>query len=281
MGNRSAGRTPASSAAARSDIGEANDDDPRNGYVTAFGRGLAVIRCFSRTHPSMTIAEVARAAGLNRATARRFLHTLAAEGYISSENGRYALRPRIMELGYAYLSSVAVDEFLQQRLVELADVLHEPCSAGVLDGHDVVFVARAETSHPRVMTLALKVGQRIPAYLTALGRVLLADLPDEQLADYVRTAELHKETERTIVDPAQLHNEILSVRKAGYCLTDQEIDVGVRAAAVPVRRPNKPTLAISTAIHANRGTMQTMAANVAPALLEAAAEIEQAIRLRN
>lgn len=280
MSNPSPGSGPASSPAT-TEARRTGDDDSRSGYVTSFSRGLAVIRCFSRTHPSLTIAEVARATGLNRATARRFLHTLEAEGYVSVENGRYTLRPRIMELGYAYLSSVAVDEILQQRLAALADHLHESCSAGVLDDQDVVFVARAETTHPRVMTLALKVGQRIPAYLTALGRVLLAELPDDRLDDYLRTAELHRETARTIADPELLREEVLSVRKAGYCLMDQEIELGVRAAAVPVRRPNRPPLAISAAVHANRGSMQTLAATFVPALLETAAELEQLMRLRN
>jgi IclR family pca regulon transcriptional regulator len=273
-GTNSRTTTPAAGA-------EAAEDDARGGYVTAFGRGLAVIRCFSRTQPALTIAEVARTAGLNRATARRFLHTLEAEGYVRAENGRYALRPRVLELGYAYLSSMAIDEFLQHQLVALAERLHESCSAGVLDGHDVVFIARAETSYPRVMTLALTVGARVPAYLTALGRVLLAELPDDQLADYLRTAELHKETARTVADPAKLHQEIMSVRRTGCCLMDQEIELGVRAAAVPVRRPGKPAIAISAAAHASQESTESIEANFLPALRETAGEIESAGRFRN
>ncbi len=269
---RSRSRT-GGSVATSVDVPELHDDDPQ-GYVTALGRGLAVVRCFSRAQPTLTIAEVARAAGLNRATARRFLYTLEAEGYVTAENGRFSLRPRALELGYAYLSAISVDQRLQRRLVTLAERLHESCSAGVLDGHDVVFVARAETTYPRIMTLALKVGARLPAYLTALGRVLLAQLPDDELDAYLRTAEFHKETARTITDPAQLRDTLVTVRRTGYCTMDQEIEPGIRAAAVPVHRAGRPLLAISAATHASRQSMETIETKFVAALSAAAADIE-------
>jgi IclR family pca regulon transcriptional regulator len=228
----------------------------------------------------LTIAEVAKATGLNRATARRFLHTLEADGYVGSENGRYALRPRVLEFGYAYLSSISANDIIQQQLLELAERLRESCSAGVLDGHDVVFVARARTSFPRVMTLALSVGTRIPAYLTAIGRVLLADLPDNELDEYLRTAQLHKETEKTITDRAKLRNEIFDVRSTGYSITDQEIEIGIRA-AVPVRQPNRPTIAISVATHASRESVRSIEKNYLPPLREAADELQRVLPLRN
>jgi IclR family transcriptional regulator, pca regulon regulatory protein len=256
-------------------------EDRSDTYVTAFGRGLAVIRCFSAARPTLTIAEVAKAADLNRATARRFLRTREADGYVGSENGRYSLRPRMLELGYAYLSSISIDRIVQQRLLGLADRLHESCSAGVLDGRDVVFVARARTTHPRVMTLALSVGTRIPAYLTALGRVLLAELPDDELDDYLHKAELRKHTENTISDLAGLRAEILTVRAKGYCITDQEIETGIRAAAVPVRRTNGPTLAISVASHASRASLSSIEANFVPPLRGTAAELESLFSLRS
>lgn len=256
------------------------EEDHSETYVTAFGRGLAVIRCFSAANPVLTIAEVAKAASLNRATARRFLHTLEADGYAGSENGRYSLRPKVLELGYAYLSSIAVDRLVHRQLLQLADQLHEPCSAGLLDGHDVVFVERAQTSHPRVMTLALHVGTRIPAYLTALGRVLLAELPDDRLDEYLRTAELRKETANTVIDPEELRAQILSVRAKGYYIMDQEIEVGIRAAAVPVRRPDGPALAISVASHASRYSLNYLEANFVRPLLETAAGVEKLLNLR-
>jgi IclR family pca regulon transcriptional regulator len=250
-------------------------------YVTAFSRGMAVIRCFSATNPVLTIAEVAKAAGLNRATARRFLHTLEADGYAGSENGRYSLRPRVLELGYAYLSSIAVDRLVHRQLLQLADQLHESCSGGVLDGHDVVFVERAQTTHPRVMTLALHVGTRIPAYLTALGRVLLAELTDDQLDEYLRTTVLRKETANTVSDPDELRAHILGIRARGYCIMDQEIEIGIRAAAVPVRRPEGPRLAISVASHASRHSLSYIEANFVPPLQDTAAGLEKLFSLRS
>lgn len=263
-----------------SESGPAADDHSET-YVTAFSRGMAVIRCFSAANPVLTIAEVAKAAGLNRATARRFLHTLEADGYAGSENGRYSLRPRVLELGYAYLSSISVDRLVHQQLLQLADQLHESCSGGVLDGHDVVFVERAQTSHPRVMTLALHVGTRIPAYLTALGRVLLAELPDDQLEDYLRTTVLRKETANTVSDPAKLRAHILSIRAKGYCIMDQEIEIGIRAAAVPVHRPEGLALAISVASHASRHSLSYIEENYVPPLRETAAGLEKLLSLRS
>ncbi|WP_433365575.1 IclR family transcriptional regulator domain-containing protein [Streptosporangium sp. CA-115845] len=260
---------------------EPADDQTRSAYVSAFGRGLAVIRCFSQSQPTLTIAEVARLTGLNRATARRFLLTLETDGYASCENGRYSLRPTILELGYSYLSTMSVDRIFQIQLHDLAEQLHESCSAGVLDGHDVVFVARAQTSYPRIMTLALSAGTRIPAYLTAIGRVLLAELSDDELDEYLSTATFRQETDRTVSDPNRLRDVIAAVRSQGYCIMDQEIETGICAVSVPVRQPNRPTMGISVAAHATRTSIQTIEREHLPALRETGAEIERILRLRN
>jgi IclR family transcriptional regulator, pca regulon regulatory protein len=247
-------------------------------YVTAFSRGLRIIRCFSATHPSLTIAEVAKAAGLNRATARRLLLTLEADGYASQRHGRYSLTPRVLDLGYSYLSSLPLDALLYPSLFAVADRFRESCSAGMLDGQDVVWVARAQTRHPRVMTLVNRVGSRRPAYLTALGMVLLAGLPDDRLDEYLRTAEFHKQTDKTITNPAQLLAEILGVRANGWYLADEPVEYGVRAVAVPVPTPEGNTLAISIASHVPAEVMKT---SFLPALKETAAEIQHLLLLRN
>ena len=248
-------------------------------YVSAFGRGLAVIRCFSSDHPTLTIAEVARMTNLNRSTARRFLHTLVAEGYLRATEGRYSLRPSVLEIGLAYLSTLSIDDLYREQLRELAEEVRESCSAGVLDGTDVVFVARAQTSHPRVMTLALSVGARIPAHLTALGRVLLADLPADELDAYLEQVELRAVTERTVISPDALREVIRAVGEEGYCIVDQEIEWGVRAAAVRVRRPGKPQLAISIAAHASSSTIETFREVYLPALRRTARDIERVLQL--
>jgi IclR family pca regulon transcriptional regulator len=268
----------------RPDFNPGSPDDAEDGdaggrtYVTAFSRGLKIISCFSAAGPVLTIAEVAKAAGLNRATARRFLHTLEADGYASQQDGRYRLTPRVLDLGYSYLSSLPLEALLYPSLLAVADRFHESCSAGVLDGYDVVWVARAQTSHPRVMTLLNRVGSRRPAYLTALGMVLLAGLPDDRLDEYLRTADLRKQTENTITSPAKLLAEVLSTRVNGWYLADQPVEYGVRAIAVPVPTPEGNTLAISIASHVSADVMTS---TFLPVLKETAAEIEHLLLLRN
>jgi IclR family transcriptional regulator, pca regulon regulatory protein len=174
-----------------------------------------------------------------------------------------------------------VDDIVHQLLSELAARLREPCSAGVLDGRDVVFVARARTPHPRVMTLALSIGSRLPAYLSAIGRVLLAELSDEELDSLLEGLDLQPGTNRTVPDLAALRDEIHRVRGQGYSIVDQEIDAGVLAAAVPVRRANHPTIGISVALHATRGSAETLRTGYVPLLRETADEIQRVLRLRH
>jgi IclR family transcriptional regulator, pca regulon regulatory protein len=171
------------------------DAGPHTEYVQSLDRGLAVIRAFSARTPRLSIADVARRTGLTRAAARRFLHTLCGLGYVGVSGGSYYLRPRVLELGYAYLSSVSVAEIAQEHLVALAEELHESCSASVLDGADIVYIARAQTN--RIMTISLTVGTRLPGYPTSMGRVLLAALPDDRLDAFLAGARLQALTEST------------------------------------------------------------------------------------
>jgi IclR family transcriptional regulator, pca regulon regulatory protein len=257
------------------------DGGERSEFVTGFARGMAVIRCFSATASSLTIAEVARAAGLTRSTARRLLRTLEAESYVGFQAGRYFLRPGILELGYSYLSAASVDDMLQDRLFEAAERVRESCTAAVLDGNDAVFVARAQTTHPRVTMLALTVGTRVPAYLTAAGRVLLADMGDDELEGYLSAGAFRQATPRTVANGDDLRRNIRSIRDQGYCILDQEIELGMRACAVPVRRPGQPALAISISSHASRGTVESVRRDHLPVLREAARELEKVFALRH
>jgi len=143
-----------------------------------------VIRCFSSEHPSLTLSEVAERTGLTRAAARRFLLTLQELGYVGSSGRQFSLRPRVLALGYAYLSSFSVSQIAQPHLEDLAEQLHESCSVSVLDGDDLVYVARASAN--RIMTIALTVGTRLPPYPTSMGRILLAHLPERELDAYLR-----------------------------------------------------------------------------------------------
>src|SRR5919202_3507385 len=144
-------------------------------FVQSLERGLAVIRAFSAERPQLTLSEVARATGLDRAAARRFLLTLADLGYVHSDGRSFMLAPRVLELGYAYLSSISLPEVAEPHMERLVADVHESSSVSVLDGDDIVYVARVPVS--RIMTVSINVGTRFPAYATSMGRVLLAGLP--------------------------------------------------------------------------------------------------------
>ncbi|HKE50449.1 MAG TPA: IclR family transcriptional regulator C-terminal domain-containing protein [Actinomycetes bacterium] len=249
-------------------------------YVQSLDRGLAVIRAFSADTPRLSIADVARQTGLTRAAARRFLHTLCGLGYVGVNGGSYYLRPRVLELGYAYLSSVSVAEIAQEHLVALAEELHESCSASVLDGADIVYIARAQTN--RIMTISLTVGTRLPAYATSMGRVLLAALPDDRLDAFFAGATFQPLTEHTVTDPQLLRKELDKVRERGWCAIDQELEVGVRSVAVPVSEADgRVVAAVNATAHAARVPLPRLTEQFLPKLTEAARHINADLAARH
>ncbi len=255
-----------------------NEDRPPE-FVQSLERGLAVIRAFSHDRPRMTLSDVARETGMTRAAARRFLITLEHLGYVSSDGRMFALRPSVLQLGYAYLSSFSLAEIAQDHLEETAEKLHESCSASVLDGPDIVYVARASTN--RIMTIGLSVGTRLPAYCTSMGRVLLAALEQDQLEEYLAHADLRARTGHTITDPDQLRRELDKVRAQGWCLLDQELEDGVRSVAVPIRDGSGRTVAaINTSAHATRVTLATLRESFLPRLRECSVLINQDLASR-
>jgi len=250
---------------------------PPAGYVHSLERGLAVIRCFSAERPRLTLAEVARQTGLSRAAARRSLITLHTLGYVGSDDRQFYLTPRVLTLGYAYLSSLSFADVAQSHLTDLANDVHESCSASVLDGFDIVYVARAATK--RIMTISLSVGTRLPAHATSMGRVLLAALPDEALDAYVDSATLAPLTERTIVDRDRLRAELEKTRARGWCLVDQELEHGVRSIAVPVHdAAGRVVAAVNTSAHATRVPLTTLQRSFLPKLRVCAAAIDAELR---
>ena len=251
----------------------------RTDFVQSLDRGLAVIRCFSSEHPSLTLSEVAERTGLTRAAARRFLLTLQELGYVGSSGRQFSLRPRVLALGYAYLSSFSVAQIAQPHLEDLAEELHESCSVSVLDGDDLVYVARASAN--RIMTIALTVGTRLPPYPTSMGRVLLAHLPAGELDAYLSRAELRKLTERTVVDPADLRAILATVRSQGWAAVDQELEAGVRSIAVPIEDSSgKVVAAINASAHAARVPMRTLEKEFLPRLLDSARQINSELATR-
>ena len=155
-------------------------DAPGGDFVQSRARGLAAIRAFDAAHPAQTLSDVARRAGLSRATARRVLHTLVGLGYADSDGRLFRLRPKVLELGFAYLHGTGLWGAAQPPMVELVERIHESCSAAVLDGDEIVYVARVPT-RTRIMSITLGLGSRLPAHLTSMGRVLLAALPPAEL----------------------------------------------------------------------------------------------------
>jgi IclR family pca regulon transcriptional regulator len=240
---------------------------------------LAVIRCFSSEHPSLTLSEVAERTGLTRAAARRFLLTLQELGYVGSSGRQFSLRPRVLALGYAYLSSFSVSQIAQPHLEDLAEQLHESCSVSVLDGDDLVYVARASAN--RIMTIALTVGTRLPPYPTSMGRILLAHLPERELDAYLHRTTMRKLTEHTITDPDELRKVLAEARSKGWAAVDQELEAGVRSIACPIRDSSRKVVAaINASAHAARVPMRTLEKQFLPRLQEAARQIDSELAAR-
>ncbi|WP_346621188.1 IclR family transcriptional regulator C-terminal domain-containing protein [Blastococcus montanus] len=243
-------------------------------FVQSLDRGLAVIRAFDAEHPRLQLSEVARATGLTRAAARRFLLTLVQLGYVRADGREFSLRPRVLELGYSYLSGLTLPEVAQPHLETLVGRVEESSSLSVLDGDDVVYVARVHTK--RIMTVLITVGTRFPAYATSMGRVLLAGLPDAELDAYLERAELARLTDRTVTDAAELRRTLVAVREQGYAMVDQELEEGLRSAAAPVcDRSGAVVAAVNLSVSASRTSLDQLEHDYVPPLLETAAQIEQ------
>lgn len=246
-----------------------------NDFIQSLERGLAVINSFTRERASQTLSEVAQQTGLTRATARRVLLTLAELGYVRQTSRDFSLTPKVLDLGYSYLSSFQVVELAQQPMERLVEAVRESSSISVLDGEEIVYVARVPTK--RIMTIALAIGSRLPAYPTSMGRVLLAGLSEAELEAYISRIEFEQLTERTITDRKAFRAAIDKVRAEGYALVDQELEEGVRSIAAPIRNSRGSVIAaMNISCHASRVTVKRMREEFRPHLLEAAREITQA-----
>ena len=224
-------------------------------YVQSLARGLAVIRAFDAANPLMTLSEVAARTGLTRATARRFLHTLVELGYVRTDGKTFALTALVLQLGYSYLSALSLPQLAQPHLEELSHKLGESTSAAVLDGPDIFYVARVATR--RIMTVGITVGTRFPAYATSMGRVLLAGLPEAKLGEYLDAVELKALTPRTVGTREALLAELEKVREQGWCLLDQELELGLMSIAAPVRNAaGKVVAAVNVSLQAQNVAAQ-------------------------
>jgi IclR family pca regulon transcriptional regulator len=242
-------------------------------FMTSLARGLAVIQAFSTRRDPLTISHVSNKTGFSRAAVRRCLYTLAQLGFAGSDDGRhFFLRPRILALGHSYISSMPLAAAAQPVLERISHLLHESCSIAALDGVDIVYVARANVT--RIMSIDLRVGSRLPAYCTSMGRVLLANLPPEELESYLSRVELARRTSRTIVSREKLRQILRLVRRNGYAIVDQELEHGLRSMAVPIHNSGgKVTAALNVGAQAQRVTILEMTNKFLPHLQDAAQEL--------
>ncbi|HET8949075.1 MAG TPA: IclR family transcriptional regulator C-terminal domain-containing protein [Solirubrobacteraceae bacterium] len=247
-------------------------------FVQSLERGLAVIRAFGADSPSLTLSEVARATGLTRAATRRFLLTLADLGYVRSDGRRFELTARVLELGYAFLSSISLPEVAEPHLERLVAEVHESSSVSLLDGDDIVYVARVPTS--RIMRVSINVGTRFPAYATSMGRVMLAGLEPEALDAFLERAELRRLSARTITEEQKLRAELARVRRQGWAMVDQELEEGLRSVAAPIRdRNGRVVAAVNLSAHASRTSIDAVERTLLPPLLATAERIEADLRV--
>ena len=238
-------------------------------FVQSLARGLSVITAFDADRPRQTLSEVSRVTGLTRATARRFLHTLVELGYVDTAGSTFWLTPRVLDLGYSYLSSMPLSELAQPHLEKLSARLDESSSVAVLDGSDIVYVGRVQVR--RIMNIGITIGTRFPAFATSMGRVLLAALPEEELDARLEAADLRTFTPRSIADIAGLRDELSSITERGWALVDQELEPGLRSVAAPVRdRDGRVVAALNVSTHAARYSLEQLHDALVPVVLDAA-----------
>ncbi|GHE53442.1 transcriptional regulator [Streptomyces longispororuber] len=251
----------------------ASKDELGMEFLESLARGLAVLSAFRGAGGGLTISAAAAATGLSRATARRALLTLRHLGYADSQGPTYHLLPRVLDLGYARLSSLTLTDISRPHLAELAALLGESASVAVLDEDDIRYLARAATS--RILRMDITSGTRLPAHLTSMGRVLLAALPPAELAARIARTERRPLTPCTLTSPRALTAAVGAAARDGYALVDQELQEGLRSLAVPLHdRDGRAVAALNVAVHAGRSTPQETLERVLPALRDTASRIE-------
>jgi len=251
-------------------------DSNNKDYVSSLDKGLAVIRCFNKEHSKLTLTQVAGLTQWSRATARRFLLTLNALGYIATDGKLFWLTPKVLDLGYSYLVSQPLVDLVQPYTKELCDAIGESCSVAVLDFPDIVYVARTLTH--QIMSLSLNVGTRLPAFTTSMGRILLAGCSDEEIDSMLDLTEIPHFTKYTITSPTEIKKEIRKIRKSGYSICDQELEIGLRSLAVPIRNRNGQVVAaINISSQPLKISEQKLIHDFLPKLKLAAAKISEFI----
>jgi IclR family pca regulon transcriptional regulator len=240
-------------------------------YIQSLAKGLSIIKAFGQNDPTLTLSEAAKKTGMTRAAARRFLLTWTHLGYLGTDKKSFWLKPKVLELGERYLTSQPWWSVAQPLIEEAARKMGESCSLCILDGSEIVYICRVAVS--RLISTNISIGSRLPAYTTALGRVLLAQAPDEDVKAILTSATLQKYTPNTVVDKRKLLQIIKQVRTDGFCLIDQELDLGLIGLAVPVCRSTEGFAALGVSVHAGRVSAKEMISRLLPILKETADRI--------
>jgi IclR family pca regulon transcriptional regulator len=245
-------------------------------FLTTLAKGLAVLGAFGRHRPTITLSEAAEVADLSRATARRVLRTLTELGYVEQEGRTFSLSPRILDLGFSYLSTQSWIDRATPQLRELSERLGESCSAAILQDAEIIYVARIPAR--RIMSAALSVGSRLPAFHTALGRALLGNLDEAEVWRRLMAQRIQPYTPYTITDLQALFDRICADRDQGFSIVDEELERGLRALAVPiVDRIGQTVGAINLSTHSTRTTRNEMRDTFLPALRRIAEKVSQSI----
>jgi IclR family transcriptional regulator, pca regulon regulatory protein len=252
---------------------------PGDSYVQSFARGLEVIRSFSAQAPRQTLSEVAARSGLTRAGARRILLTLQALGYVENDGRDFRLTARILDLGFAYLSSMPIWNLAEPVVEALVESVKESSSAAVLEGTDIVYVMRVPTH--KIMKNSLGIGSRLPAHCTSLGRMLLAGLSDDEVRARLDASDLQPLTRHTLTDPATVLTRVQQARKQGWCLVNQELEEGLISLAAPlVDASGRTVAALNLSGQANRTSARVAQDSLLPPLLDAARQISALLAVK-
>ncbi len=242
-------------------------EDANPDYVLSLARGLQVIEAFHGQRGGLTVSEIAERTKLSRASVRRLLITLEMLGYAERSGGAFELTSRILRLGFSFVTSNSLAALAAPILEQLSARIHESCSVSVLEGEQIVYVARSAAK--RVMTVDLGIGSRLPAYCTSMGRVLLAAMDALELDRYLSSTTMSPMTPRTVVDPHELRAVLQYVRAEGYAIVDEELELGLRSIAVPVTsRSGRVVAAMNSGVSASRMTVEQMKESLLPAVCQ-------------
>ena len=254
-------------------------EDRSRDRIQSIERGIEVLRAFGGHDAALSASEIVARVGLPRPVVRRILLTYEHLGYARSHNGMWSLTPRILELGAGYFSTASLPEVAYPIMADVVEGTGETCSVGVLDGVDVIHVARVEDRRP--LPDAVRVGMRLPAHATAIGKVLLAHLSDVGIADYLALAQLERHTPHTIADGDSLRRRLDRVRADGYDISMEELHPGMVAAAVPILVDDDAVGALAVSSTTVRESEASLIEVVVPVLQDAAARLARTYRSAN